>query len=186
MDTTVARVAPAVLALLGDGVPRSRRAIVAALADDQHEHEEQADLAQRQRERQTEAACAGVPGEAARIATEHAGEGGQEHQRQDRGEILDDQPAHGDAAVDGVQRVAVFQRAQQDDGAGDRERQAEDEAGAQRGRDRDLAHGAGDGDLADREQVLDREVQADAEHQEDDADLGELAGQGLVARRSPA
>jgi hypothetical protein len=32
-DATVARVAPAVLALLGDGVPRSRRAIVAALAD---------------------------------------------------------------------------------------------------------------------------------------------------------
>jgi hypothetical protein len=32
-DTMVARVAPAVLALLGDGVPRSRRAIVAALAD---------------------------------------------------------------------------------------------------------------------------------------------------------
>lgn len=29
----VARVAPAVLALLGDGVPRSRRAIVAALMD---------------------------------------------------------------------------------------------------------------------------------------------------------
>ncbi|HSK36450.1 MAG TPA: hypothetical protein VLA80_06910 [Actinomycetota bacterium] len=33
MDATVARVAPAVLALLGDGVPRSRRAIVAALID---------------------------------------------------------------------------------------------------------------------------------------------------------
>jgi hypothetical protein len=33
MDAMVARVAPAVLALLGDGVPRSRRAIVAALAD---------------------------------------------------------------------------------------------------------------------------------------------------------
>jgi hypothetical protein len=32
-DALVARVAPAVLALLGDGVPRSRRAIVAALAD---------------------------------------------------------------------------------------------------------------------------------------------------------
>lgn len=29
----VARVAPAVLALLGDGVPRSRRTIIAALAD---------------------------------------------------------------------------------------------------------------------------------------------------------
>ena len=32
-EAMVARVAPAVLALLGDGVPRSRRAIVAALAD---------------------------------------------------------------------------------------------------------------------------------------------------------
>jgi hypothetical protein len=32
-DAMVARVAPAVLALLGDGVPRSRRMIVAALAD---------------------------------------------------------------------------------------------------------------------------------------------------------
>jgi hypothetical protein len=32
-DAMVARVAPAVLALLGDGVPRSRRAIVAALAE---------------------------------------------------------------------------------------------------------------------------------------------------------
>jgi hypothetical protein len=33
MHATVARVAPAVLALLGGGVPRSRRAIVAALTD---------------------------------------------------------------------------------------------------------------------------------------------------------
>jgi hypothetical protein len=33
IEAMVARVAPAVLALLGDGVPRSRRAIVAALAD---------------------------------------------------------------------------------------------------------------------------------------------------------
>jgi hypothetical protein len=32
-DAMIARVAPAVLALLGDGVPRSRRAIVAALTD---------------------------------------------------------------------------------------------------------------------------------------------------------
>ena len=33
IDAMVARVAPAVLELLGDGVPRSRRAIVAVLAD---------------------------------------------------------------------------------------------------------------------------------------------------------
>jgi hypothetical protein len=32
-DAMIARVAPAVLELLGDGVPRSRRAIIAALAD---------------------------------------------------------------------------------------------------------------------------------------------------------
>jgi hypothetical protein len=32
-EAVIARVAPAVLALLGDGVPRSRRAIVAVLAD---------------------------------------------------------------------------------------------------------------------------------------------------------
>jgi hypothetical protein len=38
-DAMIARVAPAVLALLGDGVPRSRRAIVAALAD-QHPKDE--------------------------------------------------------------------------------------------------------------------------------------------------
>ena len=33
IDAMIARVAPAVLALLGDGVPRSQRAVVAALAD---------------------------------------------------------------------------------------------------------------------------------------------------------
>ena len=54
-------------------------------------------------------------------------------------------------------------------------------ADAEDRRHRDLPQGAGDGDLADRHQVLDREVQADAEHQQDDADLGQLAGQLLVA-----
>jgi hypothetical protein len=39
INALVARVAPAVLDLLGDGVPRSRRAIVAALAD-RHPKEE--------------------------------------------------------------------------------------------------------------------------------------------------
>jgi hypothetical protein len=39
LEATIARVAPAVLALLGDSVPRSRRAIVAALADRHPEDE---------------------------------------------------------------------------------------------------------------------------------------------------
>ena len=43
-----------------------------------------------------------------------------------------------------------------------------------------LGDGAGDGDGADRQQILEREMQADAEHQEDDADLGELVGEALV------
>jgi hypothetical protein len=33
IDAMIARVAPAILELLGDGVPRTKRAIVAALAD---------------------------------------------------------------------------------------------------------------------------------------------------------
>ena len=35
-----------------------------------------------------------------------------------------------------------------------------------------------------REQVLEREMQADAEHQQDDADLGELAGEILVGDKA--
>ena len=48
-------------------------------------------------------------------------------------------------------------------------------AGAQRRRDGDLHDRAGQGDAAHGEQVLKREVQADAEHQQHHADLGELA-----------
>ena len=55
----------------------------------------------------------------------------------------------------------------------------------QRGAD-DLHDGAGNGDGAHREQLLEREVQAHAEHQKNDADLGELAGERLDRRRSPA
>ena len=53
----------------------------------------------------------------------------------------------------------------------------------------DLGDGARDGDLADGKQILEREMQANAEHQEDDADLGELAGEilvGDIARRERA
>ncbi|MEY4514783.1 MAG: hypothetical protein RLZZ450_6905 [Pseudomonadota bacterium] len=43
-----------------------------------------------------------------------------------------------------------------------------------RGRHRDLNQRAWDGDLADGEQLFDVEVQTDAEHEQDDADLGQL------------
>ena len=48
---------------------------------------------------------------------------------------------------------------------------------ADQGGDDDLDDRAGHGDARHRHQVLEREVQADAEHQQDHADLGELAGQ---------
>ena len=52
------------------------------------------------------------------------------------------------------------------------------------GRDRDLRDRAGDGDAPDREQVLEREMQPDAEHQQNDADLGEFVGDALVGDES--
>ena len=57
---------------------------------------------------------------------------------------------------------------------------------AQNRGDRALRDGARDGDAPDREQFLDVELQADAEHQQNDADLRELLGQrgvGDEARR---
>ena len=47
-------------------------------------------------------------------------------------------------------------------------------------RDDALRDGAGNRDAADREQLLDVKLQADAEHQQDDADFGELFGQRRV------
>ena len=63
------------------------------------------------------------------------------------------------------------------------------EAGAHQAGDDDLDDRAGHDDARHRHQVLEREMQADAEHQQDDADLGELAGQGGIggeARRERA
>ena len=45
---------------------------------------------------------------------------------------------------------------------------------------RDLHERAGHRDRAHRQQVAQREMQADAEHQQDDADLGQLAGEVLI------
>ena len=129
---------------------------------------------------------------AAGIVAQHTGEGWKENESQHHGKVFDDQPADGDAAVDRVEGIAFFKSAQQHDRAGDRERQAEHQAGAERpapqvrnARDehrdhRDPPQRAGNGDAAHRQQILDREVEADPEHQQDDADFRELARQPLV------
>ena len=58
--------------------------------------------------------------------------------------------------------------------------QQQAEARADRGGDGDLHDRARDRDRLDVQQVAQREVQADAEHQQDHADLGQLRRQGLV------
>ena len=137
-----------------------------------------------------------VPG-----ALEHAGERRQQHEHDHHAEVLDDEPADGDASALGIEQPALLQQAQQHDGARHRERDAEDEAGArrpalppadghaERRRHRGLGDSAGNGDGADRKQILEREVQADPEHQQDHADFGELVGDALIgdeARREGA
>ena len=57
---------------------------------------------------------------------------------------------------------------------------------AERRRDHALHDRAGDGDAPDGQQIVEVEVQPDAEHQQDDADLGELLGEVRDRRRSPA
>ena len=132
------------------------------------------------------------------VALQQPGDDRQQDQRQHHGEVLDDQPADGDPPALGLDQAPLLQSAQQHHGAGHRQRQAEHQPGADRpaqprrephaeqGGAGDLDDGAGDGDLLDREQILEREVQADAEHQENDADLGELAGEILVGDDSRA
>ena len=159
-------------------------------SDDQHDRHEDRDLRQGDEERERDA------GGGHAVVRRRHGQRRQQDEGQHHREVLDHQPAHGDAAAMGLEDMTILQGADQHDGAGDRERQAEHEAGdrcpaerpreagAHQGGDGDLADRAGNGDARDREQVLQGEVQADAEHQEDDADLGEFRGEGGIGREA--
>ena len=115
-----------------------------------------------------------------------AGERGDHHQGEHHRQILDDQPADRDPPPFGIDQIAGLQRAQQHHGARHRQRQAEDQARLGRPAHRPgerHAHAGRRGDLHDRarhrdrlhrEQVAEREMQADAEHQQDHADLGQF------------
>ena len=157
-----------------------------APAAHQHERDEGGDLGERDGHRQADLAGRGTAGAGG------GGDGGQQHQGDDHHQILHHQPTDRDAAAIGVQDAALLQGADEDDGAGDGEGEAEDEprgpapaqhqgqCAAQDGGDCDLTDGAGNGDLRDGGEVFQREMQADAEHEEDDADLSQLLRQGLV------
>ena len=122
----------------------------------------------------------------------------QQHEREHREQIFDDQPADGDVSGRRMKVAVIGEHADEHDGARDRERHAEDDPrrpapaeptrddGAEQRGDGALRDGAGNGDTPDGQQFFDVELQADAEHQQDDADFGELFGDfrvGDEARR---
>jgi hypothetical protein len=90
----------------------------------------------------------------------------------------------------------LLQSAQQHHRAGDRQREAEHQAAAdgpapvvgephaKRRGDRDLQHRAGQRHLAHGPQVVERKVQADAEHHQHHADFSQLAGQRGIRHKA--
>ena len=159
-------------------------------ADDEHQRDEQDHLPEREREGDAEAM---VSAAGARCrAAERLGERGEQHENDDRHEVLDHQPADRNSAVSGIEDPAILERAEEHDGARDGEAEPEDEAraprpaeqvrhhGAEQGGDRDLHERAGEGNAPHGEQVADGEVDPDAEHEQDDADLRELLRQSGV------
>ena len=94
--------------------------------------------------------------------------------------------------------VALLERLQQNHSARHRNAKPEDDAvpdapapqlakpKPKKRRKRDLAQRARYGDAAHRKQVGSREMQADAKHQKNDADLGKLACHCPDRPRSPA
>ena len=111
----------------------------------------------------------------------------QQHQHEDHNQILDHEPAHGDAAVDGFENAAAFQRPEEHDGAGygeapGRRRCPSGEVHPQRRRTpipESVATAIWtmaprQGNTAHSQQVVERKMQADAEHQQHHADFGEL------------
>ena len=123
-------------------------------------------------------------------------EGRQQHQDDDHDEVLDDQPADSDTPAVGVQQPVLLQRFGEDDGAAAGEGEAEQQAGiggpaeargegrSQKRGDGQLSDRAGKRSCPDRDQIGEREVQADREEQQDNADLGELVGQRLIGHES--
>ncbi len=66
------------------------------------------------------------------------------------------------------------------DAAAERPIEPPGDGDAERRGDERLGERAGNGDGADREEVVEREMEPDAEHQKNHADIGELVGDALI------
>ena len=127
-----------------------------------------------------------------RALLERRSERRQQDQGEDHGDVFDDQPAHRDATALGLEQAPLLHRAQEHDRARHRQGEAEYKARAHGPAEPprqshaeqcgacDLRDGSGDRDASHRQQVGEREMEADAEHQENHADLGQLVGQSLI------
>lgn len=154
-----------------------------AAADHDHQRDKGDDLTDGQCQLHQQLAAAGV------VVAQHVAEGRQQYQRQHHRQIFDDQPADGDLPALAVDQLPLLQRAQQHHGAGGGEAQAEHQAGdqipaeqlgqphAEQGGDGYLRYGAGNGDRFYCEEVFQREVQANTEHQQDNADFRQFRRQ---------
>ena len=152
-----------------------------ARADGQHEDAEQPNFRECDEEPERQVARVGSS-----TPTEDRREWRKEDEHDDDREVLDHHPAHRDLPVRGFEEPDIGERSDEHHRARYRDREAEhdslgvrpapqrdDECG-HRGRDHDLPYRARHRDPADGPQIGEREMDADAEHQEDHPDLGEL------------
>ena len=135
-------------------------------------------------------ACLGSSG-----GTENLRHRRQQHENDDRGDVFHNEPTDRDLSVNRIEVSLQLKRLEKHHGRSARQTQAEDERGAripmpdkvceektEHGCNRHLKHGAGDGDVPHLQEILNREMQSDAEHQQNHAQLRELAGQLHVGR----
>ena len=109
-------------------------------------------------------------------------------EHEDGQQIFDDEPADRDVSGPRVQVAIVGEDSDEDNRAGDREADPEDQPRRRRPAecvgdrhpqargDDALRNRSWNGDPPDGDQLLDVKLQPDAEHQQDDADFGELLG----------
>ena len=146
------------------------------------------------------------------LAQQHLGrraERGDQHQQRHDGEVLEQQHAHHAAAVLALELEAIGHQLDDDRGRAHRQRARRARSrSASRGpsggrsrrrattsaalpaiaasdRQHDLAQAEAEDELAHALQLRQVELEADHEHQEDDAELGQVADAGGVAARAP-